>query len=209
MTGQENLIYAGTPLDQARAAAVLVHGRGATADSMLPLVDHMQVEGLAFIAPQAPGSTWNPYTFLAPVEQNEPYLSNALNTLSGLFDQLEQAGIPPERVFLIGFSQGACLSLEFAARNPRRYGGIGGLSGGLIGPPGQLRSYTGSLNGTPVFLGCSDPDPHIPRVRVLETAQILENMQAEVVTRIYDNLGHTINEDELHHLQQMIGSLQV
>ncbi|NLG96277.1 MAG: phospholipase [Chloroflexi bacterium] len=209
MTGQENLIYAGTPLDQARAAAVLVHGRGATADSMLPLVDHLQVEGLAFIAPQAPGSTWYPYTFLAPVEQNEPYLSNALNTLSGLFDQLEQAGIPPERVFLIGFSQGACLSLEFAARNPRRYGGIGGLSGGLIGPPGQLRSYTGSLNGTPVFLGCSDPDPHIPRVRVLETAQILENMQAEVVTRIYDNLGHTINEDELHHLQQMIGSLQV
>jgi len=209
MTGQENLIYAGTPLYQARAAAVLVHGRGATADSMLPLVDHLQVEGLAFIAPQAPGSTWYPYTFLAPVEQNEPYLSNALNTLSGLFDQLEQAGIPPERVFLIGFSQGACLSLEFAARNPRRYGGIGGLSGGLIGPPGQLRSYTGSLNGTPVFLGCSDPDPHIPRVRVLETAQILENMQAEVVTRIYDNLGHTINEDELHHLQQMIGSLQV
>lgn len=209
MTEQENLIFAGTPLDQASAAAILVHGRGAAADSMLPLVGHLQVEGLAFIAPQAPGSTWYPYTFLAPVEQNEPHLSNALNTLSGLFDRLEQAGILPERVFLIGFSQGACLSLEYAARNPRRYGGIGGLSGGLIGPPGQLRNYTGSLDGTPVFLGCSVPDPHIPRERVLETAQILENMQAEVVTRIYDNLGHTINEDELHHLQKMIGSLQV
>jgi len=203
---------AGVPLDLAKAAIVLVHGRGASAESMLALADELAAGSaedaqVAFLAPQAPDNTWYPYSFLAPIAQNEPYLSNALQLLDDLRISLDQSGLPAERVMMVGFSQGACLALEYTARYARRFGGVAGLSGGLIGPPGFERSYPGSLIGTPVFIGCSDIDPHIPEARVWETAQILEKMGAQVTTRIYPGMGHTINDDELLSLRQMIAVL--
>jgi predicted esterase len=186
---------------------VMVHGRGATAESILELARELRHPELAYVAPQAAGYTWYPYSFLAPLERNEPGLSSGLARLGEVLDLLAAEGIPPERTILLGFSQGACLSVEFAARNARRYGGVAGLSGGLIGPPGTPRSYTGSFAGTPVFLGCSDRDPHIPRERVDETAEVLRRMGAEVTERIYPALGHTVNEDELEQVRRMVAGL--
>jgi predicted esterase len=207
----ERLVQWGSPLEQARAAVVLVHGRGATAESMLPLAGALasgeNAGGLAFLAPQAPGNTWYPFPFLAPVEHNQPYLSRALERLGRLLEQVAAAGVPPERVLLAGFSQGACLTCEFAARNARRYGGLAGLSGGLIGPPGSPRDYPGSLAGAPVFLGCSDVDPHIPRWRVDETEMVLAALGGQVTKRIYPGMEHTVNEDELAFVRGMVGAL--
>ncbi len=193
----------GAPLDAARAAAVLAHGRGAAAEDMLGLARALVADGppeladVAFVAPRAADHAWYPRSFLAPTETNEPALSSALAVLESLVEQLAAAGLPPDRVVLGGFSQGACLALEFAARAPRRYGGLVGLSGGLIGPPGTERRLTGSLGGTPGFLGCSDRDPHVPLARVEETAALLEGIGGRVETRIYPGMGHTVNEDEL------------
>lgn len=201
------LAVAGRPLREAAAAMVMVHGRGATAESILELARELRHPELAYVAPQASGHTWYPYSFLAPLERNEPGLSSGLARLGEVLDLLASAGIPPERTILLGFSQGACLTLEFAARNARRYGGIVGLSGGLIGPSGTPRSYAGSFAGTPVFLGCSDRDPHIPRERVDETADVLRRMKAEVTERIYPALGHTVNEDEIEEVRRMVEGL--
>jgi phospholipase/carboxylesterase len=182
---------------------VMVHGRGATAESILELARELRHPELAYVAPQADGYTWYPYSFLAPLERNEPYLSSGLARLGEVLELLRSAAIPPQRTILLGFSQGACLALEFAARNARRYGGVVGLSGGLIGPPETPRSYQGAFAGTPVFLGCSDRDPHVPRERVDETAEVLRRMGAAVTERIYPALGHTVNEDELEHVRAM------
>ena len=204
----------GAPLEIAKAAVVLVHGRGATAESFAPLADALvQGDGaalepaLAFLAPQAPGNTWYPYPFMSPIAQNEPHLTNALATLAGIMKHLESAGIPAEKVVMLGFSQGACLATEYAARNARRYGGIAALSGGLIGPPGTPRDYPGSMTGTPVFLGCSDVDSHIPKERVIETAQVMERLGAQVDMRLYPGMGHTVNADELEAVQKMLVGL--
>jgi predicted esterase len=191
------VLTAGPPLEKAKAAIVLVHGRGASAQDILSLYGEFGSEQFAAIAPQAAGNTWYPYSFLSPLEANQPYLDSALHRLESLVADLLARGIPGERIVLAGFSQGACLSLEFAARNARRYGAILGLSGGLIGPPGTPRNYPGSLANTPVFLGCSDPDPHIPFERVEETGEVLSGMGAKVDLRRYPNMGHTINDDEL------------
>jgi predicted esterase len=213
---QINLLQRGAALGEAQAALVLVHGRGATAESILPLADELAAiasEGggftlpLAVLAPQAPENTWYPYPFTAPFEFNEPHLSNALQTLAEVFARLKQAEIQPERVLLAGFSQGACLASEYAARNARRYGGLAIFSGGLIGPPSAPRNYPGSLDGTPVFLGCSDRDPHIPEARVRESALVLENLGGEVTLRLYPNMAHTINEDELEFAANMLANL--
>jgi len=180
-----------------KAGAVLVHGRGATAESILTLVPELDVPDIAYLAPQAPGNTWYPESFLAPLQRNEPWLSDALRILDDAVQELEGKGIPKSRIALLGFSQGACLMLEFAARNAARYGALVGWSGGLIGPRGTPRTYAGSFQGTPVFLGCSDRDPHVPAWRVEETEEVLERLGAEVTLRLYPGLGHTVNEDEL------------
>src|SRR6478672_5033938 len=174
------VLAAGAPLSEARAAMLMVHGRGATAESILMLAGELDQPGFAYVAPQAAGDTWYPYSFLAPIPSNEPWLSSALAAVGDALAMIEEAGIPAERTVLLGFSQGACLALEFAARHARRYGGLVGLSGGLIGPDGTPRDYPGSFEGTPAFLGCSDADPHIPRERVLLTEQVLRGMGAEV-----------------------------
>lgn len=198
---------AGAPLDRARALVVLVHGRGASAESILTLAAELERPRVAFVAPQAAGSSWYPYSFLAPLERNEPGLSSGLATLAALADEGERAGIPAERQMLLGFSQGACLSLEFAARNARRYGGVAGLSGGLIGPDGTPRDYPGALEGTPIFLGCSDVDPHIPKARVLETAAVMEALGGSVTTRLYEGMGHLVNRDEIDFVRKMMEPL--
>lgn len=198
------VLAAGTPLGQATAAMILVHGRGATAEDILSLGRELGRPDLAYLAPQAEGYSWYPYSFLAPLERNEPGLSNGLALLGHLVERLGAEGIPPERTVLLGFSQGACLSLEYAARNARRFGGVAGLSGGLIGPPGTPRDYPGSFDGTPVFLGCSDRDPHIPLERVKETTEVLTRMGASVTERIYPAMGHTVNEDELERVRELL-----
>ncbi len=204
------LVRTGRPLQEAEAAVVMVHGRGATAESILTLAEELgqpDQAHLAYIAPQAPGFSWYPYSFMAPTEQNEPHLSAALQTLEEVLAELAAAGIPPERTVLLGFSQGACLSLEFAARHAERFAGVVALSGGLIGPPGTPRDYAGTFDGTPVFLGCSDRDPHIPAARVHESAEVFRQMGARVTERIYPGLGHTVNQDELSWVADLLGSV--
>jgi len=180
-----------------RAAAVLLHGRGADSEGMLALAQEFGQDDIAYVAPEAAGRSWYPYSFLAPLEQNEPHLSDALDMVGAAMSRLAREGYPPERVALIGFSQGGCLALEYAARNAERYGAVAGLSAGLIGPPGTPRDYKGSLAGTPVFLGCSDVDGHIPLTRVHESRDVLGKLGAEVDERIYPRMGHTVNADEV------------
>lgn len=191
------VLSAGAPLGQARAAMLMAHGRGASAASILTLADELQRPDFAYLAPQAAGGSWYPYSFLAPIAQNEPGISSGLAALAAALDTIAAAGIPPERVVLLGFSQGACLALEFSARHAQRYGGVVGLSGGLIGPDETPRDYAGGLAGTPVFLGCSDIDAHIPKQRVLESAEVLRQLGATVDARLYPGMGHTISQDEI------------
>jgi predicted esterase len=176
---------------------VMLHGRGATAESILSLAQALDVPEFAYLAPQAGGNSWWPQTFLAPIANNEPGISSAMEAVEEVLQQTAAAGIPPERTVLLGFSQGACLVAEFTARHARRYGGVAGLSGGLIGPDGTPRNYPGSLEGTPVFLGCSDIDPHIPAKRVRESAEVLQALGGDVTMRLYPGMGHLINEDEI------------
>ena len=197
----------GEPLERARAAMLLLHGRGASAADILTLADALAVPGVAYLAPQAAGSSWYPYPFLAPIAANEPWLSSALRVIADLLAHIEHAGIPPERTLLLGFSQGACLTLEYVARNARRYGGAAGLSGALIGPDDTPRNYPGSLGGTPIFLGCSDVDPHIPKARVEQSAQVLQRMGGDVTMRLYRGMGHTVNDDELAAVRAMLAAL--
>ena len=198
---------AGVALAAARAALVLVHGRGATAESILELADEFAVAGVAYLAPQAAGQTWYPHSFLAPLADNEPGLSSGLATVGAVLAAVAAAGVPAERTALLGFSQGACLALEYTARHARRYGAVVALSGGLIGPAGTPRAYAGSLAGTPVFLGCSDRDPHIPRARVAESAAVCEALGGMVTLRIYPNMGHTVNGDEIAAVRTLLAAL--
>jgi phospholipase/carboxylesterase/glyoxalase family protein len=200
------VVEAGDRLGKARAAMILVHGRGATAEDIMTIAADVISPGFAYLAPQAAGNAWYPNPFTAALESNEPYLSSALDVVETLLARVEET-IPAARVILLGFSQGACLTLEFAARHARRYGGVVGLSGGLIGPDGTPRDYPGEFEGTPVFLGCSDVDPHIKKDRVLEAAGVFTRMGAQVTTRLYPGLGHTVNQDEIGSVREMIEAI--
>jgi phospholipase/carboxylesterase len=200
------VLEAGERLGTARAAMILVHGRGASAADIMTLGAELKQPGFAYLAPQAAGNTWYPHPFTAPMESNEPYLSSALEVLATVLTSVEET-IPAERVVLLGFSQGACLTLEFAARHARRYGAVVGLSGGLIGPDGTPRDYPGVFAGTPVFLGCSDIDPHIPKERVIASGDVFERMGAKVAVRLYPGMPHTVNEDEIRTVNKVIKPL--
>ncbi|HEY5035195.1 MAG TPA: alpha/beta hydrolase [Candidatus Dormibacteraeota bacterium] len=199
------VLEAGEPLATARAAMILVHGRGASAADIMALGAELMHPGVAYLAPQATGNAWYPHPFTAPMESNEPYLSSALEVLASLLATVEKS-VAADRVILLGFSQGACLTLEFAARHARRYGGVVGLSGGLIGPDGTPRDYPGSFDGTPAFLGCSDVDPHVRKERVLEAAEVYTRMGAKVTAKLYPGMGHTVNEDEIAAVREIVAA---
>ena len=201
--GQPVLTSGPRPAD-ARLAMILVHGRGASAEDILGLADEFDLHDVAYLAPQAADHTWYPHSFLAPIPQNEPGISSAIGVLSRLIEGLEKEGVGSERIGLVGFSQGACLTLEYAARHATRYAAVCGLSGGLIGPPGTRRDDPGSFGDTPVFLGCSDVDPHIPLQRVRESADVFRRMHAHVDERIYRGMGHTVNRDEIEAINHIL-----
>lgn len=200
---KEEIIYAGNQGNPV-SALILVHGRGSSAEDILSLGAHLAAEGFLLAAPQATNHTWYPHSFLAPPTQNEPGLSSGIAVLKDLVESLQQRGIPANRIFLAGFSQGACLTLEFAARNPRRYGGIAAFTGGLIGDSVRTEAYSGSFEGTPVFIGSSDPDMHVPVVRVRETEAVLRAMGADVRVKIYPGMGHTIIQDEIDEVNRFV-----
>ena len=202
----QRVVQAGEPPASARAAMVLLHGRGATAEDIMTIASEVQAPGWTYLAPQAAGSAWYPNPFTAPLESNEPYLSAALDMVTSLVATLE-ATVPAQRIVLLGFSQGGCLALEWAARHARRYGAVVGLSAGLIGPEGTPRDYPGSFEETPVFLGCSDVDPYIPKQRVEGAADVLRRMHADVDLRFYPGMPHTVNEDELAAIRKLIVSI--
>ena len=199
--------FAGQPLDRAPAAMLMVHGRGARAEDILSLAGLFDQPDFAYLAPQAAQNTWYRNRFLAPIAENEPWLSSALEFVGNVLQQIIEAGIPYERTILLGFSQGACLALEFAARNARRFGGVVGLSGGLIGPDDTPREYERSLAGTPVFLGCSDMDFHVPKERVDQTADVLRRLGGDVTKRLYPNMEHTVNQDEIDFVREMMSNV--
>ena len=192
--------------EAARLTTIMIHGRGAAADDMIALARELKAQDVAFLAPQAAGNTWYPYSFLTPIERNEPWLTSALGTVGRLIASLDAQGVAADRIAGRGFSQGACLSLEDAARNARRYAAVIGLSGGLIGPPGTPRNYGGSFADTPIFLGCSDVDAHIPLERVHESSAVLRKLGAKVDERIYPGMGHTVNTDELQAVRALLGT---
>lgn len=198
------ILQSGAAIATARLAAICIHGRGASADDILGLAQEFGVADVVYLAPQAAGNTWYPYSFLAPTDQNEPGLSSALGVIATILATLEAQGLAANRVVVLGFSQGACLTSEFAARHGRRYAGIAALSGGLIGPPGTPRDYAGTFDGTPVFVGCSDVDPHIPVERVRESAEVFRRMGAAVDERIYRGMGHTVSVDEIAAVTEML-----
>lgn len=197
----------GAELDNASLFAIMLHGRGAHPNDMLGLASYFNQEHIRYIAPQASANTWYPLPFTYPEEQNEPYLSSALSRIDQLIEELNSHNITTDRILLTGFSQGACLSLEYAARNPRSYAGVVGLSGGLIGNTIDHGRYKGSLEKTPIFLGCSDEDPHIPVERVYETERVIKKLDAKVTRTIYPGMGHTVNEDEIQYINQLMSSL--
>lgn len=197
----------GADLKKATKAMIMIHGRGASAQSILGLSKEFKnTHNFVFLAPQASGQTWYPYSFLAPTENNQPGINSGLQAISDIIEKLNEQGITNQNIFLLGFSQGACLASEFVARNPSKYAGLIALSGGLIGETINLESFSGNLDKTPVFMGCSDIDAHIPKERVNESAEVFEQLDAKVVKKLYPGMGHLVNEDEIQHIQQLIDS---
>ena len=201
------LVSAGEPLGRGQVVLVMVHGRNAAPANILDLVPRLDRDGLTYLAPTAAGRTWYGHSFMADTASNEPGLSSGLHVLGSVVAAAQQAGVPAERVVLLGFSQGACLVSEFAVRNARRYGGVIAYSGGLIGPPGTTWNHPGSFAGTPVFLGCSDVDSHVPEMRVHESTDVFRRMGAEVTERIYPGMGHLVNDDEIAFTQALLDGL--
>jgi phospholipase/carboxylesterase len=197
----------GASLESAKAALILVHGRGASAADILRVAEDLDLSNFAYLAPQAAGHTWYPYSFLAPIDQNQPWLDSALSLLETIVERAVNAGIPLPKIALLGFSQGACLATEFVARNARRYGGLIAFTGGLIGPPGTKFAYGGDLSGSPCFFGAGDPDPHVPWERVKESASVFSALRGIVTLRRYPGLPHTINAAEISEARQLLTAL--
>ncbi|RZK11782.1 MAG: phospholipase [Flavobacterium sp.] len=197
-------ITAGIPLKEAKKALIMIHGRGASSSDILSLSRHLNVTNFALIAPQAENHTWYPYSFLAPIPQNEPSLSKSLKTISDIVESIKQNRIENQHIYFLGFSQGACLALEFVTRNASKYGGVVAFTGGLIGDFLSKENYTGNFENTPVFIGTSDPDMHVPVERVNETEIIMTKMGASVTKKIYADMGHTISQDEIDLANQLI-----
>lgn len=200
----KEIIKAGKSLDQAEKVLIMIHGRGGTAQDILSMAEYLEVSKFALIAPQAENNTWYPQSFLAPRAANEPSLSNALKTINDIVIDLGKEGFTKEQIYFLGFSQGACLTLDFVASNAARYGGVVAFTGGLIGEQVDHRNYHGDFDGTPVFIGSSDPDMHVPVSRVKESTALLEGMGAEVTEIIYQNMGHTISHSEITQVNKLI-----
>lgn len=205
---QKNTITTGKELSATGKVLIMLHGRGGSADDILSLSSHLNVKDFSLLAPQATNNSWYPYSFLAPLSQNEPWLSSALGLLKELLDDFYKKGIASESIYFAGFSQGACLTLEFVARNAAKYGGVAAFTGGLIGDKIYSENYKGDFEGTPVFIGTSNPDPHVPVERVYATTNILKGMNANVTEKVYNNMGHTINQDEIDNANALIFNMQ-
>lgn len=204
---QKHVLVKGKKLGEADKVLIMVHGRGANAEDILSLAAHLNVEEYTLMAPQATGNTWYPYSFLAPTVNNEPWLSSALEVLGSILKDVNESGITSSNTYFLGFSQGACLTLEFAARNAQRFGGIVAFTGGLIGDRINESNYVGDFDMTPVFIGSSDPDPHVPVARVQQTTGILKKLNANVNEKIYPNMGHTVSENEIEIVNNTIFTL--
>jgi phospholipase/carboxylesterase len=200
----KNIQSAGKSLQDADKVLIMLHGRGANARDILALASHLNVDDFALLAPQATNNTWYPYSFMAKPEQNEPWLTAALDLLQELVNDITRQGIAEENIYFLGFSQGACLTLEFVTRHAGRYGGVVGFTGGLIGDKIAEENYSGNFKGTPIFLGTGNPDPHVPLERVKTTQKILEKMDAQVDLEIYDNRPHTISPKEIELANKLI-----
>jgi phospholipase/carboxylesterase len=205
---KKNIVTAGKELTATGKVLIMLHGRGGTAEDILSLAAHLQVKDFTLFAPQATNNSWYPYSFLVPTLQNEPWLSSALKLVKELVEDIVNKGIATENIYFCGFSQGACLTLEYVTRNANRYGGIAAFTGGLIGDKIYSENYKGDFQGTPVFIGTGNPDPHVPVERVYATTNILKNMNAEVTEKIYNNMGHTINEDEINNANKLVFSVK-
>jgi phospholipase/carboxylesterase len=201
---KKQIIFAGKKLSEAKKALIMVHGRGGSAEDILSLKSYLPVTDFALIAPQATNNTWYPYSFLAKPSENEPWLSSALSLLKETVNDINAAGIDSTNIYFLGFSQGACLTLEFVTRNAQKYGGVAAFTGGLIGDNIYMENYAGEFSGTPIFMGTSDPDPHVPVERVNASADILEKKKAIVTKKIYPNMGHTISPDEIETVNKLI-----
>jgi phospholipase/carboxylesterase len=201
---KKQIVTAGNKLQETSKALVMIHGRGGSAEDILSLSSYLNVQEFALLAPQATNNTWYPYSFMAKPSENEPWLSSALSMLSELVVDIKNAGIEEQNIFFTGFSQGACLTLEFTARNAAKYGGIVAFTGGLIGDKVYEENYRGDFSGTPIFIGTSDPDPHVPVERVDVSAAILDKMNAQVTKKIYKNMGHTISQDEIDMANKIV-----
>jgi phospholipase/carboxylesterase len=201
---KKDIVKKGKDLTAASKVLILLHGRGGSAEDIISFASHLNVKDFTLLAPQATNNTWYPYSFLAPPPQNEPWLSSALDLLKDLLDDLYSKGIPSENIFFTGFSQGACLTLEFVTRNANKYGGVAVFTGGLIGDKIYKGNYKGDFDGTPFFIGTSNPDPHVPVERVYATTNILKDMNASVTEKVYDNMGHTINQDEIENANKLV-----
>jgi phospholipase/carboxylesterase len=202
----KEILTMGKPVSQATKVLIMLHGRGASAEDIISLSEYLNVNDFALAAPQATNNSWYPLSFLAPTEQNEPWLSSAINLVSEIVHDLNEQKIDSSYIFFLGFSQGACLTLEFVTRNAQKYGGVAAFTGGLIGDRIYNERYQGDFKQTPIFIGTSDPDPHVPLERVNETSSILKKMNADLTLKVYKNMGHTISRDEIDNANKLIFS---
>ena len=200
------IITEGLSLNKAKKALIMIHGRGADAHDIIAVARYLKVDDFALVAPQAENRTWYPHSFLVPIQQNEPFFSKSLDAIQNVVAAIQQNGIKKENIYFLGFSQGACLALEFTARNATKYGGIVAFTGGLIGDRVYEDHYSGNFENTAVFIGTSDPDFHVPVERVNETEALLKKMGASVTKKIYKNMGHTISQDEVDLVNELIFS---